>query len=358
LELFQAHRQWATRPADQRFPTLQALYDATKAYAATAGEKTVPFSDLRVEKRDDDVQLVGKADIPATLTNWSFGQLCARVGAPASYLRDLPATLAAQNLNYGLSQHKDDGAKVDLLFHKNGGLLLRAITSDIYERIWNWEIAERLLKLQSFGWEPARPDFNKSEADFPALYASDHDMFAFVRLPRMYIQQPVNKSDAPLYRGAIYANSEVGAAKIRVLKFWYSGMCGNHIIWGASDVVEVSARHVGKVRDKLRMFDIAIRKFADDSVSDDEAKIKKAANVRIAQTKDELLDRLFGIRNLGLSRKTLEAGYSSVKPEQDGDPLTVWGMTQGLTRYSQQTPYADERLIVDRAAGKLLDIEF
>lgn len=358
MELFQAHKQWATRPADQRFPTLQALYDATKAYAATAGEKTVPFADIRTEARDNDVRLVGKADIPATLTNWSFGQLCNRVGAPASYMRELPATLAAQNLNYGLSQRKDDGSKVDLLFHKNGGLLLRALTSDKYERIWNWEVAKRLVDLQQYGWEPARPDFNKSVSDFPAIYASDHDMFAFVRLPKMYIQQPINKDDAPLYRGAIYSNSEVGASKIRVTKFWYSGMCGNHIIWGASDVTEVSARHIGKVRDKLHAFDMVIRRLANDSVSDDEAKIKKAVNLKIAETKDGLLDRLFGIRNLGLSRKTLEAGYEAVQPEQDGNPLTVWGMTQGLTRHSQETPYADERLAIDRAAGKLLDIEF
>jgi hypothetical protein len=58
---------------------------------------------------------------------------------------------------------------------------------------------------------------------------------------------------------------------------------------------------------------------------------------------------------IGISRKALEAGYDAVVPEQDGDPLTAWGIAQGLTRSSQATPYADERMKIDRAAGKLLE---
>lgn len=88
MELFKAHRQWSTRPDDERFPTLQSLYDVTRAYAQTAREKSVPFSDIRMEAISGDVQLVGKAGIPARLTHWAFGQVCARLGAPASYIRD------------------------------------------------------------------------------------------------------------------------------------------------------------------------------------------------------------------------------------------------------------------------------
>jgi hypothetical protein len=41
-------------------------------------------------------------DQQVTPTHWSFGQLCALVGAPTSYLRQLPATLSAINLQHGL----------------------------------------------------------------------------------------------------------------------------------------------------------------------------------------------------------------------------------------------------------------
>jgi hypothetical protein len=110
MELFKASAQWANRPADERFEDLQSLYNATKAYADVAKEKDVPFSTIRTEAVDGDVQLVGKANVPAKLTHWAFGQLSRFVGAPADYLRTLPATLATQNLNHGLAQRAKDQA--------------------------------------------------------------------------------------------------------------------------------------------------------------------------------------------------------------------------------------------------------
>ena len=85
MELFKANAQWSTRPADERFTSLQGLYDATKAYADVAKEKDVDWQDLRTEAQDGDVQLVGRAGVPAKLTHWAFGQLCARVEAPAKF---------------------------------------------------------------------------------------------------------------------------------------------------------------------------------------------------------------------------------------------------------------------------------
>ena len=49
MEIFKANQQWASRPADERFPSLDALYKATKAYASTAVEAHVDFSSLRAQ---------------------------------------------------------------------------------------------------------------------------------------------------------------------------------------------------------------------------------------------------------------------------------------------------------------------
>jgi hypothetical protein len=43
------------------------------------------------------------SDTPVAPTHWSFGQLASQVGAPAAYLRQLPAALAGINLQYGLT---------------------------------------------------------------------------------------------------------------------------------------------------------------------------------------------------------------------------------------------------------------
>lgn len=355
MELFKANAQWSTRPADERFTTLEALHAATSAYAATAREREkVPVSALRVENIDGDVQLVGRGGTPAVLTHWSFGQLSARVGAPASYLRTIPATLACQNLNHGLAKRveSDQDGTVNLLFHQNGSLLLRALTSEKYQRIWNWELTERLLDLQSHGWEVARPDIRVIDDSRP-LYASDHDMFAFIR----HQNRPIAEagSPEPLYRGLIVENSEVGASKLRLTRFLYREMCGNHIIWGAEKVTELALRHVGTIREQLQSWGVEITKYLDASATGTELAIARAKSVTIAKTKDEVLDLLFG-RRLNLTRKALEGGYDACLPDQDGDPRTAWGMVQGLTRYSQTTPYADERTAIDRNAGRIMDL--
>lgn len=354
MELFAANKQWSTRPDDERFQSLEDLHAACKGYAASATEKEgYPVEQLRVENVEGDVQLMGRGNIPARLTHWAFGQLAARVSAPASYLRTLPATLAVQNLNHGLArrvaQTTADGV-VNLLFHTNGSLLLRALTSERYERVWNWEITERLLDLQSQGWEPARPDIRVKDDRLP-LYASDHDMFAFIRSQ----DRVVKEGSGFLQRGLIVENSEVGASKLRLTRFLYREMCGNHIIWGAEGVTEIALRHVGNIRERFSTWQAEIIKYLDSSVSDDEAQIETARTKIIAGTKVEVLDALFG-RRLGLTRKALEGGYDAVNPDQDGDPRSVWGIVQGLTRYSQTVPYADDRTLLDRAAGKIVTL--
>lgn len=359
MELLKANRQWSQRPPDERFRSLDELYRVTKAYAEQAAEKDVPFASLRVEARSDDVELVGRANVPAKLTHWAFGQLCQRVGAPASYLRELPATLACQNLNHGLAQQVGEPV-ARLMFHNNGGLLLRAFTSDRYARIWNHEVAERLVGLVAQGWEPAVPDTSfgvvgtptPEQVESPALYASDHDMFAFIRNRAAIVQESGNGDG--LQRGVIVENSEVGASALKLTRFLYRVMCGNHIIWGASDMTEISIRHVGNARRRWNVYAAAIKQYADESASEEEARIASAKYKLIAATKEEVLDALFGKRSVGLSRKTLEAGYDAVVPDQDGDPNSVWGFAQGLTRYSQTVPYADERTVIDRAAGRIL----
>lgn len=368
MELFQAHSQWSTRPNDERFHSLTALYSACKAYAAAAAEKIAYVDALRTEAIGEDVAVIGKGNVPAALTHWAFGQLSARVGAPANYLRALPPTLACQNLNHGLAQLKEDDTekRVNLLLHFPTGtgttetnLLLRAFTSDKYARIWNWEVAERLLSLESAGWRPARPTFNRLRDDEPpALYASDHDMFAFLMADNVYLPQPVPDVSTlpPLYRGVIVENSEVGASALKLTRFLFNAMCGNHIIWGASDVLEISVRHVGDARSRWGSYQYALRKYLESGTGEDADVISRARTRTIADTKEQVLDRLFGMRALNLSRKTLTSGYEAVVPEQDGDAHTVWGMVQGLTRYSQSIPYADQRVSVDKAAGKMLDM--
>lgn len=359
VTLTQANREWASRPADERMPDLTALHLKAVAQKNAAVEKDTPFATLRVESHEDNLYL-SRGQAACRLGNYAFTQLCGRIAAPADYLANLPATLAAQNLNHGLANRVKDAAgsaTAKLLFHKNGEWLVRCLTTDVYERIWNCELTERLLDRQAEGWEPARPDFNKQGDDFPSLYLGDRNMFAFIRLRNQVIENPVQgfSGTAPIYKGYIVWNSEVGDKKIGGMSFLYNGMCGNHLIWGAQDVFEFEARHVGNVRRNLGLFAARIREYGRKSMAEDGAIVKRAAHKLIAASKTEVLDALFGKRGLKLSRKTIEAGYDAVVPDQDGGPNTVWGMVQGLTRHSQTLTNADARTEVDKAAGRVMD---
>jgi len=388
LELFRASQQWSTRPADERFSTLAEMRKACRAYADSAVTSTVSPTDIRVETVDGEVQLTGRSGRNARLTHWSFGQLARTVGAPAEYLRNLPATLAVQNLNYGLKERSgiesDDAPKSKLLFHQNGDLLLRAITGEGYTRIWNYEVVERLERLAVNGWRvpPARPALLEQPGTRPAteadvlefggvsglsvkvgdliapagLYASDHDMFAYLINETYRIKDGTEQG---LSRGFFVENSEVGGGAFRVTTFLYRFTCGNHIVFGAQNVREISIRHVGNADDRAwAHLSVEIKKYADSSVSDIEAKIVNAKQYEIAATKDDVLDTLFNLR-IG-SRKMLTEAYdvAEANVDTDGSPRSAWGMCQAVTRLSQKTPFADKRAELDRAGSKILEIVF
>lgn len=388
MELFKASRQWSSRPADERFSTVEALHAACSGYARQAAEAIVRVDTLHTAPTDGgEVVLVGASGVPATMTHWAFGQLSARAGAPSSYLRRLPADLAATCLNHGLAERvAADGADtLKLMFHRNGSLMLRSTTGEDYCRIWNADVTARLLPLIEDGWRvpPARPAFKDQPGtrtataddvldagDFglsisigdliaPAgLYASDHDMFAFMVCQKNPIVGPDGE---PLSRGFFVWNSEVGAASFGIMTFRYRHVCGNHIVWGASNVCEVRIPHVGTADAKaFAKLKVELRQFADTSASDEEAKLRKAATFEIAATKDDVLDAIFRKRIAGLTRTRIEEAFdeTAARYPVDGNPRTPWGLAQGITRISQKTAYADERVELDRAAGKVLQIAF
>ena len=55
MELYQASNQWATRPADERFVSLEVMHAASKAYADSAIERNVPWAGFRVEPDGADL---------------------------------------------------------------------------------------------------------------------------------------------------------------------------------------------------------------------------------------------------------------------------------------------------------------
>jgi hypothetical protein len=396
VDLFTASNQWSSRPADERFSSLEDLRAATLSYRQNSGEKLADLRTFRTEANQGEVMLVGKANIPTRLSYTAFGQLSTRVGAPAGYLRTQPASLAAQNLNWGLAnrlEREDIKAKINgeepqsvlanVLAHKsNGDFLVRALTGKDYQRIWHHEVVDRIIPLSAEGWvvPPARPAFENqpgsrlaTEQDVIAwqnggvsglsikvgdliapagLYFGQGtpELFVFMVNPQARIK---DGTDDGLSRGFFVTNSEVGDASFSVTTFLLRHVCGNHIVWGAKSVKALRLRHTGSIRNH---YEADLVKYLDSSASDEEARIETTKHFVIGRTKDEVLDKVFGARIA--SRKLLEASYEAIQPDIDGDPNTAWGLAQGVTRVSQQEGFADDRQTIDLVASRILDLPF
>jgi hypothetical protein len=122
--------EWFFRPDDERYLNLTDLYDAVRRRAARAQARTVESRAVRVEAARDNAGrlalLVPGRSEPVAPTHWSFGQLCGLVGAPTSYIRQLPAPLAGINLQHGLLSHRAELVKT--LEADDGRIELRAVT--------------------------------------------------------------------------------------------------------------------------------------------------------------------------------------------------------------------------------------
>jgi hypothetical protein len=363
--LMQASRQWASRPADQRFTSLIDLHAAVQHHREVAAEqKSVPLANLRITTEMDTAGVVHPVlgtkttDRTAKFTHFSFGQLARRVGAPASYLRELSAGLASANLNEGIRRGaEDDAGDNKLLFAQNGDLVLRAITSDKYTRIWNVDVTSRLIKLVEDApeWQPAPAAFDGSRG----LYASEKDVFAFMVDDDRRIFETL--PGGGLSRGFFISNSEVGDASFSLTTFLYQYVCGNHMVWGAQGVKNIRIPHIGDADSRaFSRMRIELRKYADESAAGDEAKIAKMMAYEFKGTKDEVLDTIFKQIGAAIPKGTIRQGIEIADTSEDryGNPRSAFAIVSGLTEIARDKVNADERVKLEQGAGKVAQIAF
>ena len=378
-----AANQWNTRPDDERFESIEEMIRVTKDYRMNSRTAKVQSEDLTIASEGSDLYIIGKTGSKALLTHFSFSQIAQRASAPPGYMRSLPSDMAMACLNHGLRNAEKEETSLLLAKEDDGGFVLRAATSERYTRIWNHEVLERVSTIGDC-WRapPARPVRNgqagtrkATEEDVlrlgshstlgikvgddiaPAgLYASDRDMFVFM----VDDEKRIEVEGASLCRGFFLWNSEVGQKSLGIQTFLFDAVCGNHIVWGARNVSELRIRHSGEADSKwFREVSCELVKYADSSTSDDVMRIESARTFRIGNDRMSVVDALFGKKTLLLSKGTVDEAYSiAERTTRYGDPRSAWAMAQGITELSQQSTHTDERVKLDRAAGKVLEMAF
>lgn len=373
MELMQANHQWASRPDDQRFLSLTALDTYCASLRQHSAAKIVSSRALTahpVEGDNEALMLTGPNGAPVNVTNWSFGQLAARAGAPAGYLRNIPTALAADCLNYGLHHARDvEDCGVLLTKVPAGGsptphtnvstaATARAVTGPNYGRIWNSTITGALVKQfgdgvtgkfrvpSEFGVQ-GQPITKASTT----LYASDRDMWVFLadEVNRIELPNRRNGKTGTLARGFFVSNSEVGASTFILGQFLFDYMCGNHIIWGVEQFQELRIRHTAGAPDKyLEQAAPAILAMSNAS-SVGMVDMLKSAQAKKVENVDEFLNNRF-------SRTQTSAIKAAHMADEQRPIESLWDVSTGITAYARNIQHTDDRVKLEREAGKVLKL--
>ena len=357
-ELMQAHHQWATRPAEERFTSLPAMLAAMEAQRAISRAAVVSSRRLHAVPTDDNSGLVieGPNGHGYAPTNWAFGQAANLIGAPAAYLRELPAPLVADCLNYGF-QVTRDAQDTGVLLTRNGSDQIRAMTGPRYGRIWNSDVVRALI--DRFG-DGVSGDFRvpgifgkrvEVDGENTTLYAGDRDCFIFLADEENRIEMPGRRDGQTgmLARGFFVSNSEVGAGALRVKTFLFDYVCSNRIVWGAHELEEISLRHTASAPDRfVEEVTPALIAYSQSSAANVNAILKNARESKLDKV-DAFLANRFGPRVAVRIKATHES--------EEGRPIeTLWDAVTGATAHAKSIPWTADRVDLETEAGKILDM--
>jgi hypothetical protein len=363
--------EWFSRPDDERFLSLNELASSVRGRSERSRTRVVETALIHVEANRNDPErlalMLPGADAPVHPTHWSFGQLASQVGAPAAYLRQLPAPLAAINLQYGLTANRAEQIKT--LETENGRLELRAVTGPDYGRIYDHELVEAVQKIAGNGTGDTRwkvpgvldwstgvynPMFDISK-DTTTLYASDRDVFLFLVDDLNPIEAGRLPDGSPdlYFRGFYCWNSEVGAKTLGMASFYLRAVCQNRNLWGVEDFEEISIRHSKYAANRFAHEAApALLNFANSSPQPFINGIKTARERIVARTDDERGDFL---RHRGFSKAETGKIIETVLAEEGRPPESIFDFVQGITALARGKAHQDARLDMEGKAKKLLD---
>ena len=346
--------EWFSRPADERYLSLSELAHSVRDRADRSRTRVVESALIHVEANRSDPErlalILPGTDTPIAPTHWSFGQLASLVGAPAAYLRQLPAPLAAINLQYGLTSNRAEQIKT--LEADNGRVELRAVTGPDYGRIYDCELVEAVQRIAGNGtgdtrwkvpgvldWSTGiynpRVDITK---DTTTLYASDRDVFLFLVDDLNPIEAGRLPDGSPdlYFRGFYCWNSEVGAKTLGMASFYLRAVCQNRNLWGVEDFEEITIRHSKYAANRFAHEAApALANFANSSAVPFVNGIKMAREQIVARTDEDRTDFL---RRRGFSKAETGKIIETVLAEEGRPPETIFDFVQGITAVARDKP--------------------
>lgn len=359
--LMTASNQWRTRPEDERFTSLIDLDSHVQNVRRMSSSKVVSSRALQFAPDPADemnrIVVTGPGGNSVDPTHWSFGQLATLAGAPAGYLRDLPAAIAADCLNFGMRFNREIEDVGVLLTRGESRTEIRAATGPRYGRIWNADITPELINRFGDGvsgdWR-VPGEFGKAvnvDKANTTLYASDRDMFIFLadEINRVEVPNRREGKSGSMARGFFVWNSETGSQSVGVAMFLFDYVCCNRIVWGAQEFSEKRIRHTISAPERWAD-DITplITAYSEASAGPIVDTIAAAQAAKVDDAKAWLTGR-YG--------KKAAASYMAVHEAEEGRPIeTLWDVSTAMTAAARSIKWQDDRVGLEREAGKVLDL--
>ena len=357
-----ASQEWASRPDDQRYTSLEELAVAVNTRKQESWTSTGVPSSLRIIPQEGNgigIEVYdrthGETRVLAP-TNYAFGNLAQYAQSPGAFLRTQPAELASIILQWNL-ENRAVRDNVLTLAQSNGEHKLRAMTSTSYGRIWDSQVVKAVQNVNVNGrWQIPSATYQATNPKrATTLYASDRDVFLFLVDPNT----PIEVGGKTLYRGFYTWNSEVGSSIFGLATFLYDYICDNRIIWGATNVQELRIRHTGGAPERFSYEGARyLRRYAEESSAVLVEQISKAqafelpASERAADKKSE--GWAGWLKKKGFTDALAKNTVSSAQAEE-GQARSLWDIVQGVTAYARSIPHTDERVKVESLAGKLME---
>lgn len=337
--LSKASRQLFARPDDERFSSLADLATFCRRQKELSTDRWIPPQRLRPQADSERLTLVLGTDGAFALNHWSFSQLCTMHGVSKDTLNRLSPETASR----ALEETMPSGVKPlqILTTHET----VRSIHGVSYSRLWS---ADVVTMLQEFAVDFQLPPVGGNGAT--GLYGGEQDLFAFLIDPAGWAEIG-GEAFAP---GFFVWNSEVGKASVGISTFWFQAICQNHIVYEATEIVEFSRKHTGKVHESLA----EIRRIVEALVEKRDARKDGFASLmgRAMQTKlgdnAEEVEKLLAKHGFG---RALAARAVALAHEQRSR-FTIFSVVDALTRMAGELTNAGERTEADEKASRLLGL--
>lgn len=335
--LLQASRELFSRLPDERHATFDSLSAFCHEQKRRSTDRWHAQRTVAAMVEGHVLNLRAGTDGVFALNDWSFGQLCRLSGIAKETVNRLTPTTASLVLQETLPR---GNRPLQLLEHEG---VIRAIHGASYTRLYSADLLDTVAEFTG-DFQPPPVGFNGATG----LYAGEQDMFCFLIDADGWIDIG-GQAFAP---GFFLWNSEVGRRSVGLSTFWYQRVCGNHIVWDATEVVEFTRKHTAKVDTALVEIRGMIAALIErrDQRQDAFARITEAAmRTVLGEDREEALKAL---TQAGFSRE-----LSSRAIQLAGtDRLTVFSAVDALTRLSQDLSYAGDRTDLDQRASSLLGL--